>query len=80
MSQAINAYYTITASSEFREKERLREKARHDEAQALFHAEQKGKQKEKIEIAQNMIADGEPMEKIIRYTGLTKENIEILKV
>ena len=80
MSQAINAYYTITASSEFREKERLREKARHDEAQALFHAEQKGKQKEKIEIAQNMIADNEPMEKIIRYTGLTKENIEILKV
>lgn len=80
MSQAINAYYTITASSEFREKERLWEKARHDEAQALFHAEQKGKQKEKIEIAQNMITDGEPMEKIIRYTGLTKENIEILKV
>ncbi len=37
MSQAINAYYTIMASSEFREKERLREKARHDEAQALFH-------------------------------------------
>ena len=80
MSQAINAYYTITASSEFREKERLREKARHDEAQALFHAEQKGKQKEKIEIAQNMIADNEPMEKIIRYTGLAKEDIEILKV
>ena len=38
MSQAINAYYTITASSEFREKERLRAKARHDEAQALYHA------------------------------------------
>lgn len=38
MNQAINAYYTITASSEFREIERLREKARHDEAQALYHA------------------------------------------
>ncbi len=35
MNQAVNAYYTITASSEFREKERLREKARHDEAQAF---------------------------------------------
>lgn len=33
MSQGINAYYTITASSEFREKERLRVKTRHDEAQ-----------------------------------------------
>ena len=28
----------ITASSEFREKERLRAKARYDEAQALYHA------------------------------------------
>jgi len=72
MSQAINAYYTITASSEFREKERLRAKARHDEAQALHNARK--------EIAQNMKADGEPIEKIIRYTGLTKESIENLKV
>lgn len=47
MSQAINAYYTITASSEFREKERLRAKARHDEAQALYNA----RREEKFEIA-----------------------------
>ena len=33
-----------------------------------------------IEIARNMIADGEPIEKIVRYTGLTKESIENLKV
>lgn len=70
MSQAINAYYTITASSEFREKERLRAKARHDEAQALYNA-RKG-------IAENMKADGEPIEKIVKYTGLTKESIEKL--
>ena len=80
MSQAINAYYTITASSEFREKERLRAKARHDEAQALHNARREAKQEEKFEIARNMISDGEPVEKIIRYTGLTKENIENLKV
>ena len=43
MSQAINAYYTITASSEFREKERLRAKARHDEAQALYNADRNAK-------------------------------------
>ena len=76
MSQAINAYYTITASSEFREKERLRAKARHDEAQALYNADRNAK----IGIARNMIEDGEPIEKIIRYTGLTKESIENLKV
>ena len=80
MSQAINAYYTITASSEFREKERLRAKARHDEAQALHNARLEAKQEEKFEIAQSMISDGEPIEKIVRYTGLTKESIENLKV
>ena len=74
MSQAINAYYTITASSEFREKERLRAKARHDEAQALYNADRNAK----IGIARNMIADGESIEKIVRYTGLTKEGIEKL--
>jgi flagellar biosynthesis/type III secretory pathway protein FliH len=42
MDQAISAYYTITASSEFRERERLYEKARHDEAQALHHAREVG--------------------------------------
>ena len=33
------AYHRITAASEFRELERLRSKARHDEAQALYHAQ-----------------------------------------
>ena len=36
MEQAIGAYRSI--ASEFREMERLREKARHDEAQALYNA------------------------------------------
>ena len=84
MDQAINAYYTITASPEFHEIERLREKARHDEAQALYHAEQKGIQKGisegRLEIARAMIADGEPVEKIKRYTGLTSEEIEHLRI
>ena len=80
MSQAINAYYTITASSEFREKERLRAKARHDEAQALRNARREATIERNIEIARNMIADGEPIEKIVRYTGLTKESIENLRV
>ena len=88
MEQAISAYYSITASPEFHEVERLREKARHDEAQALHHAEQKGIQKgiqegiqkgaseRSIAIAQSMIADGEPVSKIMRYTGLTLEELE----
>jgi predicted transposase/invertase (TIGR01784 family) len=72
MNQAINAYYSITASSEFREIERLRAKARHDEAQALYHT--------KCEIARNMLADGEPVEKIMKYTDLTLVEVESLNV
>ena len=42
MEQAINAYYKITESSRFREIERVREKARNDEASALHHAKMEG--------------------------------------
>jgi len=45
MEQAIEAYRSITASPEFREMERLRAKARHDEAQALWNREQQTNKK-----------------------------------
>ncbi len=71
MSQAINAYYTITASSEFREKERLRAKARHDEAQALYNARK--------EIAQKLLKRNRPVDEIAEDTGLTYEEIDALR-
>jgi predicted transposase/invertase (TIGR01784 family) len=52
MQQAIKAYRSITVTPEFREKERLYAKARHDEAQALFHARQ-----EEAEKWQGVVAD-----------------------
>lgn len=87
MEQAVNAYYSITASSEFREIERLREKARHDEAQALYHAKQEGRregrqegrQEGMIDFARTMLADGEPVSKIMRYTGLARSEVENLR-
>jgi len=51
MKEAINAYHQITAASEFREAERLRSKARHDEAQALYHARQQEREKWQTVIA-----------------------------
>lgn len=78
MSQAINAYYTITASSEFRERERLHEKARHDEAQALHHAEQMGIQKGMRQIARKMLQRNRPIDEIIEDTGLSNGEIERL--
>ena len=74
MSQAINAYYTITASSEFREKERLRAKARHDEAQALHNAERNAK----IGIARNLLEMNMPHDQIAKATDLTLEEINNL--
>jgi len=42
LSEAVNAYHSVTASAEFMEMERLRIKAGHDEAQALHNAEKRG--------------------------------------
>jgi len=42
MSEAIMAYRHVAASPEFREIERVRSKARHDEAQAIYNAERRG--------------------------------------
>ena len=65
------------------EVERLREKARHDEAQALQHAEQKGIQKgafdRSIEITRNLLKIGHPIEQIVAATGLTNEEVEYLR-
>lgn len=76
MSQAINAYYTITASSEFREKERLRAKARHDEAQALHNA----RREEKFDIAKKMLDMDMTSDQITKVTGLTQAEIESLRM
>ena len=50
----------------------LREMAQIDYNSGIKKAKDEGKK----EVARNMKADGEPMEKIMRYTRLTKEEIE----
>jgi len=45
INEAIETFYDVIESPEFQELERLREKARHDEAQALHNAEQKERKK-----------------------------------
>ena len=49
MSDAIVAFRHVAASPELQEAERMRSKARHDEAQALYNE----RRKEKFEIAIN---------------------------
>jgi len=76
MTEAISAYRSITVTPEFLEAERLRSKARHDEAQALYNAERKTR----LDIAKNMLKRSRPIGEIIEDTGLTYEEIEEIKV
>jgi len=56
MEQAISAYKKITVNPEFRELERQRSYARHNEAAALRHARDEGRVEER-EIWQGVVAD-----------------------
>jgi len=56
MKKAIGAYRTVTATDEFREIERLRSRARHNEASALRHARSEGA-KEEREKWESVVAD-----------------------
>lgn len=72
MEQAIKAFHQITADPEFRELERMREMARHNEASALSHA----RDEEKLEIARKMKNAGRPLNEIMEFTGLTVESVK----
>ena len=71
MEEAIQAYHQITVDSEFRERQRLYELARHNEASALRHA----RNEERIEIARKMKEAGISTEQIQTITGLPAEAI-----
>ena len=79
MEQAIKAYRQITADPEFRELERMRETARHNEASALRYARDEGKVEGKVEttleIARKMKEMGFFNEQIQTATGLPAESI-----
>jgi predicted transposase/invertase (TIGR01784 family) len=76
MEQAIRAYHQITADSEFREAERLRELARHNEASALHHARDEAKAEKTLEIARKMKKMGFSNEQVQTVTGLPAETIK----
>ena len=47
--------------------------------EARQEGRKEGRKNEKLAIAKNMLQDGEAIEKIVRYTGLSREDIEKLK-
>jgi flagellar biosynthesis/type III secretory pathway protein FliH len=86
MNEAINAYHRITVSPEFREIERARSSARHNEAAALRHADQvgeaRGREKGRAEGRMEGHAEGrmEGEQNIINLLKSGKSPEEIIKL
>ncbi len=78
MKEAIGAYRQVAATGELREIERLRSLARHNEASALYHARNQGRDEGKIEVARIALREKMPAEVIARLTGLSVSEIEQL--
>ena len=62
----------------FRSRRKFQTDYQSDIATAEDRGERKGIERRNIEIARTMIADGESVEKIVRYTGLTIEELKHL--
>jgi predicted transposase/invertase (TIGR01784 family) len=75
MKEAIKAYRHVSATSEFKELERLRFLAKSNEASALRNAKQQGKQEEKIQTARRMLNKGIDINTIAEVTGLFVDDI-----
>lgn len=54
-------------------------KQKWDSKNVLDYAVEEAKQKKAVEMALEMLAFNEPIEKIIKYTKLSKEEIQALK-
>ena len=54
------------------------QKAARDSAEALITAKEEGEKNKAVEMAKTMKRDNEPVDKISKYTGLSKEEIEKL--
>ncbi len=78
IKMALQNLEKISADEAMRYKYLEREMARRDEISRLHYAETKGMEKGMENVAKAMLAEGEAMEKISRYTGLTKKELERL--
>ena len=76
MSQAISAYRHVSATDEFKEIERLRSRARHNEAAALRNA----RGEERFAIARNALRKNMSIDDIVDITGLTRAEVEGLQI
>ena len=87
IKEAVVEVIKLSEDEKMRKLEELREKAIMDEKDIFRAGEdkgikkgiEKGKTTERIEIAKEMLKDGMPIDKVIKLTKLTKEEIEKIK-
>ena len=75
MRKAVGILKELSADERTRMLYEEREVARRDMVSRLGGARREGH----ADVARNMIADGEPVDKIMRYTGLSQEEVEALR-
>ncbi len=68
----------LTGDEEVKRLAELREKWEMDRNSEIGQAQKEGKIEGKLEIAKNMLKDGMNLEIVMKYTGLSKEEIENL--
>lgn len=79
LKKALNVLEIINLSDEEREEYENRLNWLSIEASTVKRAEERGREERNIEIATNMFKDNESVDKIKKYTKLTKEEIGKLK-
>jgi hypothetical protein len=82
MKNAVSTGVCLPVSQDEKERAvfRSRRMFQTDMASDMATAEDRGEKKGRLAIARNMIEDGESNDKIIKYTGLTHEEVENLSV
>jgi predicted transposase/invertase (TIGR01784 family) len=79
VGKAVVKLRALSADEQTRDMYERREKARRDEESQRRWARQEGESAKAFDIAKIMMADKEPIEKITRYTGLSREDVESLR-
>jgi len=76
IQQAVYALRQMSKDDKIRELARQRELALHNEASKISGAEQRGGDKRAIETARKMLKRNKPIEEIMEFTDLSREEIE----
>ncbi len=79
LQMAGNLLMSVSKDEKERAVFRSRRMYQTDLASNLATAEDRGMQRGVQKVARSMIADGEPIEKITRYTGLSRDEVESLR-